>query len=62
MTRKEERIDELLKGCNSLRIFWSSTELSNSNAWNRLLCYNISEVYRGINYKHYGLSIRGLLD
>lgn len=46
----------------SYAYFWSSTELSSSNAWNRLFGYDNSEVYRGIINKHYGLSIRCLRD
>ena len=41
--------------------FWSSSEYYNS-AWNRLLHYHISRVYRYYHYKENGFSIRCLGD
>ena len=53
-------------GYNSLSnstYFWSSTEYNNSNAWNRRLYYNNSDIYRINGYsKCYGFPVRCVLD
>ncbi len=38
--------------------FWSSTEYDNLTAWSRILSYMDAEVYRGYDYKIFGLSVR----
>lgn len=40
--------------------WWSSSEFNSSNAWYRLLNYNISGISRGSLDKRYGLSVRCL--
>jgi uncharacterized protein (TIGR02145 family) len=42
--------------------WWSSTETSTTNAWNRLLNYNFSNVFRDFNNKEFGFSVRCLRD
>jgi len=42
--------------------FWSSSEVSSSNAWTRTLHYNTSAVYRAMIVKNYGFSIRCIRD
>jgi len=42
--------------------FWSSSGSSSNYAWYRLLNYNYSNVYRNIDYKQNGFSIRCLRD
>ena len=42
--------------------FWSSSENSSSDAWLRYLYNDNTRVYRGANYKYYGLSVRCLRD
>ena len=42
--------------------FWSSTELSISEAWYRYLDYNGSGVYRGSSGKRFGYSVRCVND
>ena len=42
--------------------WWSSTELSASDAWYRNLTYNTSGVYRSLIHKTYGFSVRCLRD
>ena len=42
--------------------FWSSTELSSSEAWYRYLDYNGSGVYRGSSGKRFGYSVRCVRD
>ena len=42
--------------------FWSSTAGNSSHAWNRVLDYYNSEVYRNDDYLRYGFSIRCLED
>jgi uncharacterized protein (TIGR02145 family) len=49
-------------GMGYVGYFWSSTELNNSTAWNRILSYNTSEIYRNYNYKRSGFSVRCLRD
>ena len=42
--------------------FWSSTENSSSNAWNRNLNYNNADVNRNNNNKENGFSLRCTKD
>lgn len=42
--------------------WWSATEFSVSSAWDRLLSYNISNVWRNYVYKVDGYSVRCLRD
>ena len=42
--------------------FWSSTEASSGNAWNRNLNYNNASVNRNSNNKSNGYSVRCLRD
>lgn len=49
-------------GIASYGDWWSSTEHSASNAWHRYLGYGDSNVYRGLNYKEYGFSVRCVRD
>jgi uncharacterized protein (TIGR02145 family) len=42
--------------------FWSSTETSAANAWNRGLSCGTADVYRGNFTKGYGISVRCLMD
>lgn len=42
--------------------WWSSTEGNPSLAWNRSLYYNYGGVYRFLNYKDYGFSVRCVRD
>ena len=42
--------------------FWSSTENSSNNAWNRRLHYNNSEVHRNYTNKEDGFSVRCVRD
>ena len=42
--------------------FWSSSEGSSYYAWFRRLDYSGSNVYRNLNFKHYGFSVRCLGD
>jgi len=42
--------------------FWSSTENSSNNAWNRNLNYNNANVNRNNNNKNNGFSVRCLRD
>ena len=42
--------------------FWSSTEYGSGDAWNRLLGYNTSAIYRYDNDKGYGFSVRCIRD
>jgi len=42
--------------------FWSSTEYSTPDAWNRYLHYNYDDAYRNYYTKGYGLSVRCLRD
>ncbi len=42
--------------------FWSSTESTSSNAWNRLLSYNSESSFRSGSSELYGLSCRCLLS
>ena len=42
--------------------WWSFSENNTNNAWNRVLNYNNSEVYRYSNAKYYGFSVRCLRD
>ena len=42
--------------------FWSSTELTSSNAWFRYLINSNAQVYRYSDYKHDGFSVRCVKD
>ena len=42
--------------------WWSSTELSTTNAWYRVLDFSNGNAYRDFDYKGYGLSVRCLRD
>ncbi|MBT7468859.1 MAG: hypothetical protein HN692_00450, partial [Candidatus Cloacimonetes bacterium] len=42
--------------------FWSSTVYSDASAWNRLLIYNNSDVYRNYYAKRDGFSLRCVRD
>jgi uncharacterized protein (TIGR02145 family) len=42
--------------------FWSSTEYSSYRAWNRILYYDNSDVYRHSSYKQNGFSVRCVRD
>ena len=42
--------------------FWSATEASSGNAWNRNLNYNNANVNRNSNNKNNGYSVRCLRD
>ena len=42
--------------------FWSSTENSSNNAWNRNLNYNNADVNRNNNNKQNGFSVRLVRD
>ena len=42
--------------------WWSSTELSGTNAWGRFLTYDNGTVDRNYYFKNYGLSVRCLRD
>nr|NQU93848.1 hypothetical protein [Bacteroidota bacterium] len=42
--------------------FWSSTENSTTNAWNRNLNYNNDNANRNNNTKGFGFSVRCLRD
>ena len=46
----------------SLAIFWSSTEDDTSNAWYRYLYLNYSDLYRYVDYKQFGFSVRFVRD
>ena len=43
-------------------IFWSSTENSTNNAWNRYLLSSNSYLLRSLNNKRYGFSVRFVRD
>ena len=42
--------------------WWSSTEGSSTNAWNRIMNYNLGNVYRYYGNKEYGFSVRCVRD
>jgi uncharacterized protein (TIGR02145 family) len=42
--------------------FWSSSEGNSSEAWYRILRYNLSDVYPGYEFKQVGFSVRCLGD
>ena len=42
--------------------WWSSTEFDSLNAWNRSLGYNYSLVFRNLNGKRFGMSVRCVRD
>jgi uncharacterized protein (TIGR02145 family) len=42
--------------------WWSSTEGSATNSWDRYLLYNFGSAYRGSGAKHFGFSVRCLRD
>jgi uncharacterized protein (TIGR02145 family) len=42
--------------------FWSATEFDSVSAWNRNLDFSYSDVYRFINSKSVGASVRCLRD
>jgi uncharacterized protein (TIGR02145 family) len=42
--------------------WWSSSEYSTSSAWYRYLTYDTSTIYRGVDYKEYGFSVRCVRD
>jgi uncharacterized protein (TIGR02145 family) len=42
--------------------FWSSTEISSGNAWNRYLAYDLKNIYRYNASKYSGFSVRCLKD
>jgi uncharacterized protein (TIGR02145 family) len=42
--------------------WWSSTEGSETNSWDRYLLYNFGSAYRGSGAKHFGFSVRCLRD
>ena len=46
----------------SLAIFWSSTENGTVNAWGRDLLNNSSDLFRNLNYKQDGFSVRFVRD
>ncbi|MBN2777356.1 MAG: PKD domain-containing protein [Bacteroidales bacterium] len=42
--------------------WWSATELNDASAWHRSIYHNYSSVYRNVNYKELGYSVRCLMD
>jgi uncharacterized protein (TIGR02145 family) len=46
----------------SSAIFWSSTENNTNIAWSRNLFFNLSNLLRSYNVKHYGFSVRFVRD
>ena len=42
--------------------WWSSTEYLTYSAWSRTMSYRASNVYRNLNYKHSGFSVRCVRD
>ena len=46
----------------SSAIFWSSSENNPDNTWNRNLNYNYSNLYRNLNFKQNGFSVRFVRD
>jgi uncharacterized protein (TIGR02145 family) len=42
--------------------WWSSTEISTTNAWDRAMGYNGTRVDGGTNYKRFGFSVRCVRD
>ena len=42
--------------------WWSSTEYDRSFSWGRGLGYDNSEIYKGVNYKENGFSVRCIKD
>ena len=42
--------------------WWSSTEMTTGNAWDRFMSYNNGDVFRSGNSKSYGFSVRCLRD
>jgi uncharacterized protein (TIGR02145 family) len=45
-----------------LGYWWTATELSSSLTFNRVLVYDYAQVYRVVNYKDYGFSVRCVRD
>jgi uncharacterized protein (TIGR02145 family) len=54
--------NDLFNGRSSRAYFWSSTETSSINAWNRHLYYNKEDVSRDNYGKTHGFSVRCLMD
>ncbi len=46
---------------NDRGYFWTATE-DNSSAWRRSLYYDLPEIYKVLNSKYYGLSVRCVRD
>jgi uncharacterized protein (TIGR02145 family) len=42
--------------------WWSSSEGSDAHAWHRFLLYNSGQVFRNLDYKPFGFSVRCLKD
>ncbi len=49
-------------GLGNYGSFWSATESNTYLAWNRILYYDLTEVYRFSSNKHYGFSVRCIRD
>ena len=47
---------------NSYAFFWSSTEYSSTDSWDRALAYDLERVTRSFIYKTYGFSVRCVRD
>ena len=54
--------DGLFSGINSLAYFWSATEYSSENAFDRNLYSGGSDIYRSFNQTQYGFSVRLIRD
>jgi len=52
----------LFYGLGDYASFWSSTQSGSNGAWARYLSYDLSVVYRDIDDRHYGFSVRLIRD
>ncbi|MEI6455047.1 MAG: FISUMP domain-containing protein [bacterium] len=54
--------DGVFDGIGKFGLWWSSSESTTTNPWNRYLYYNDSYVYSSINNENFGFSVRCLRD